>query len=73
MDYSSMSLLWMAKRDRSAFIAFLEAASLVGKILVHLDLRDTGNHDPPPENDSHTPELAIESSESQIPSYDSWD
>ena len=35
-----------------------------------LDLWDTRNHDPPPEEDSHISELVYDDSDSRIPQYD---
>jgi hypothetical protein len=58
---------------RMRIIAFIEAIPLVKKILVHLDLWDTRNHDPPPGKESHIPERVHDDSDSQIPQYEFWD
>ena len=54
-------------------ISIIEAGPIVKKILEHLDLWDTRNHDPPGEELSHIPELVYDDSDSQIPQYDYWD
>ena len=54
-------------------ISILEAGPIIKKILENLDLWDTRNHDPPPEDDSHISELVYDDSDSQIPQYDYWD
>jgi hypothetical protein len=54
-------------------ISILESGPIVKKILEHLDLWDTRNHDPPAEDDSNTPELVYDDSDSQIPQYDYWE
>ena len=54
-------------------ISILEAGPPVKKLLEHLDLRDTRNHDPPYEDDSHIAELVYDDSDYQIPQYDYWD
>jgi hypothetical protein len=48
-------------------IAFIESGPVIKKILVHLDLWDIRNHDPPCENDWNIPELVYDDSDSQIP------
>ena len=60
-------------RKQMRIISILEAAPIVRKILEHLDLWDTRNHDPPDEEDSHMAELVYDDSVSQIPQYDYWD
>ena len=54
-------------------ISILEACPTVKKILEHLDLWDTRNHDPPDEGNSHIAEIVYDDSDSQIPQYDYWD
>ena len=54
-------------------IAFIESRTIVEKILIHLDLWDTRNHDPPADNDKHISEFVCDSSDSLIPTYDYWD
>ncbi len=54
-------------------VSILEASPTVGKILEHLDLWDTRNHDPPAEDDPHIPELVYDDSDSRIPQHDYWD
>jgi hypothetical protein len=53
-------------------IAFIEQQEVIMKILRHLNLWDTHNHDPPPQNSPHMPELAYDDSHCQIPAYDDW-
>jgi hypothetical protein len=57
-------------RHQMRIISILEAGPIVKKILIHPDLWDTRNHDPPSEDDSHIPELVYDGSDSQIPQYD---
>lgn len=52
--------------------SFIDQAEIIQKILRHLNLRDTRNHDLPPEDPSYIPELTYDDSDSQIPSYDYW-
>ena len=54
-------------------ISILKGGPIVVKILEHLDLWDTRNHDPPDEDGSHIAELVYDDSDSQIPKYDYWD
>ena len=54
-------------------VSILDAGPIAKKILEHLDLWDTRNNDPPPEDDSHISELVYDDSDSQIPQYDYWD
>jgi hypothetical protein len=51
-------------------IGFIDDNELVKKILKHLGLWETRNHDPPPENSFSIPELTYDDSDSQIPAYD---
>ncbi len=54
-------------------ISFIEDLDLIEKILCHLGLWDTRNHDPPEPAYSNTiPELIYDYSDSQIPSFDYW-
>jgi len=57
-------------------IAFIEDDMLIKKILVHLGLWDTRNHDPPQLDDAHTPtietELTYDCTYSQLPPDDYW-
>lgn len=53
-------------------IAFIEDEALIKKILKHLGLWETRNHDPPARNDTHTPELTYDDDYSQIPAVDYW-
>ena len=53
-------------------IAFIEQKEIIEKILRHLSLWDTRNHDPPSENAGHNIELTYDDSDSQIPPYDDW-
>jgi hypothetical protein len=46
-------------------LSILESGPIVKKILEHLDLWDTRNHDPPAEDDLNTPELVYDDSDSQ--------
>lgn len=53
-------------------IAFIEQKPVIEKILRHLEMWDTHNHDPPPRNSFHMPELTYDDSHCQIPAYDDW-
>jgi hypothetical protein len=53
-------------------ISVIEDPLIIKKILKHLGLWETRNHDPPPENSSYIPELTYDDSDSQIPAYDYW-
>ena len=59
-------------QNQMRIISILEAGPIVRKILEHLDLWVTRNHDPPDEEDSHIAELVYDDSVSQIPQYDYW-
>ena len=60
-------------KKQMRIISILEAGPTVKKILEHIDLWDTRNHDPPDKEDSHIAELVYDESVSQIPQYDYWD
>jgi hypothetical protein len=45
---------------------------IIEKILSHLDLWDTRNHDPPTRKATHIAELIIDLSYSQLPETDYW-
>jgi hypothetical protein len=53
-------------------ISVIEDRLIIKKILKHLGLWDTHNHDPPLRNLSHMPELTYDDSDCQIPVYDDW-
>jgi hypothetical protein len=53
-------------------IAFIEQKQVIGKILRHLKMRDTHNHDPPPANSPYISEMTYDDSHCQIPAYDDW-
>jgi hypothetical protein len=53
-------------------ISFIENMEIIEKILSHLDLWDTRNHDPPTRKAPHIPELIIDPSYSQLPETDYW-
>jgi len=57
-------------------IAFIEDKNLIKKILVHLGLWETRNHDPPQFDNLHTPtietELTYDYTYSQLPPIDYW-
>jgi hypothetical protein len=53
-------------------ISIIDQTEIIQKILRHLNLWDTRNHDPPPKNPAYIPELTYDDSDSQIPSYDYW-
>jgi len=56
-------------RGKMKIIAFIEQPILIRKILEHLDLWDTRNHDPPPTVRSNI-KLVYDDAYSQIPPYD---
>ena len=57
-------------------ISFIEDGELIKKILVHLRLWETRNHDPPQCEDVHIPtietELTYDYTYSQLPPIDYW-
>ena len=53
-------------------IAFIEDEAVIKKILKHLGLWETRNHDPPAQNPTHIPELTYDDDYSQIPAVDYW-
>jgi hypothetical protein len=57
-------------------ISFIEDGELIKKILVHLRLWETRNHDPPQSEDVHIPtietELTYDYTYSQLPPIDYW-
>jgi hypothetical protein len=57
-------------------ISFIEDDELIKKILMHLGLWETRNHDPPQPDDTHTPsietELTYDYTYSQLPPIDYW-
>ncbi len=53
-------------------IAFIEDEAAIKKILKHLSLWETRNHDPPVRNPTHIPELTYDDDYSQIPTIDDW-
>jgi hypothetical protein len=50
-------------------IAFIEQRQVIEKILRHLKMWDTHNHDPPPANSPYISELTYDDSDCQIPAY----
>ncbi len=59
-------------QHKMRIVSFIEKFVLVKKILQHLNLWDTRNHDPPDKDATHTPELTYDYSDSQISPYDYW-
>jgi hypothetical protein len=53
-------------------ISFIEEPAVIRKILVHLDLWDIRNHDPPVKTHEHIPELTYDDAYSQLPFSDAW-
>jgi hypothetical protein len=57
-------------------IAFIEDDKIIKKILKHLGLRQTRNHDPPQLDNTHTPaietELTYDTTYWQLPAIDYW-
>ncbi len=53
-------------------ISFIEDDAIIQKILRHLGLWETRNHDPPSRKDSDIPELTYDDSNSQLPPIDYW-
>ena len=53
-------------------ISFIEDDEIIEKILRHLGVWETRNHDPPAPNAVHTPELTYDDSYSQLPPIDDW-
>ena len=53
-------------------ISFIEDKEVIEKILRHLGLWKTRNHDPPVRNALHIPEFTFDDAYSQIPPSDYW-
>jgi hypothetical protein len=53
-------------------ISFIDQDELIERILRHLGLWDTRNHDPPAKNATHIPDLTFDDSYSQLPPSDNW-
>jgi len=53
-------------------ISFIDQDDLIQRILRHLGLWDTRNHDPPSKIAVHIPELTYDDSYSQLPPGDYW-
>jgi hypothetical protein len=53
-------------------ISFIEESDIIRKILVHLNLWETRNHDPPAAKYSQVPELTYDDSYSQLLFTDAW-
>ncbi len=53
-------------------IAFIEDEQVIKRILKHLGLWETHNHDPAVQNPSHIPDLTYDDDYSLLPSVDSW-
>lgn len=53
-------------------ISFIEEPAVIRKILVHLDLWDIRNHEPPVKTHAHIPELTYDDEYSQLPFSDAW-
>ena len=53
-------------------ISVIEDPLIIKKILKHLGLWETRNHDPPPDNSSYIPELTYDDSDPQIPVHYYW-
>jgi hypothetical protein len=59
-------------KGKMRLISFIDNPVLIKKILQHLNLWDTCNHDPPAKDRSHISGLIYDDSDSQIPPYDYW-
>ena len=74
--YQIDPLLCTKCQGQMKIISFIEDEALIRKILQHLSLWETRNHDPPQSNQVHTPtietELTYDYSYSQIPPIDYW-
>ena len=53
-------------------VAFIEDKAVIKKILKHLSLCETRNHDPPARNPTHIPKLTYDDDYSQLPAVDYW-
>ena len=53
-------------------ISFIEEPDVIQKILVHLNLWETRNHDPPAAKYTQIPELTYDDAYSQLPFADAW-
>jgi hypothetical protein len=59
-------------RAEMKIIAFIDAGDVIEKILRHLGLWQTHNHDPPPRKASHIPEFVYDDDDCQVPPVDEW-
>lgn len=59
-------------KETMRIISLIESGPIVKKILIHLDLWDTPNHDPPAQDEKNVPEQVYDGSQSQIPPYEYW-
>lgn len=53
-------------------IAFIEEPDIIRRILVHLNLWDIRNHDPPVKTHEHIPELTYDDSYAQPSFEEDW-
>ena len=58
--------------DEMRVIAFIEQPLVIKKILKHLDIWDTHNHDPPQKPAGKTGQIVYDDTYSQVPSFDYW-
>lgn len=70
--YNVDPLLCPKCRGVMKIISFIEDKDVIEKILRHLGLWKTRNHDPPSGKVSHIPEFTYDVDYSQIPPYDYW-
>jgi hypothetical protein len=70
--YNVDPLLCPKCQGEMKIISFIEDNEITKKILKHLGLWETHNHDPPPQNSSHISNITYDDSYSQIPPYDYW-
>jgi hypothetical protein len=59
-------------QGKMKIIAFIEAGDVIEKILRHLGLWETHNHDPPVPNPTYIPEFTYDDDYSQVPPIDYW-
>jgi hypothetical protein len=70
--YNVDPLVYPRCHGQMRVISFIAQPEIIEKILKHLDLWETRNHDPPTRKATHIPELIIDPSYSQLPETEYW-
>ena len=70
--YNVDPLVYQRCHGQMRVISFIAQPEIIEKILKHLDLWETRNHDPPAPKATHIPELIIDPSYWQLPETEYW-